>query len=450
MIGIGGIGLSAIARVLAERGVLVSGCDQGASELTGSLAAAGIPVALGHSADHLQDVELVVVSSAIPESNPEVMAARRLGIPVVHRRELLALMMRKVDGIAVAGTAGKTTTSAMIAHILVELGHEPTYVVGGLAPDLHGNAASGRGRWFVLEADEYDHAFEDLCPLVGVVTNVEMDHPDCLADIEAVRQAFGAFMAHVRPEGWLVVGADSPDARVTVEQAAPKAQVVWFGQGEDAACRMTNVQARPHGGVSFDWAHAEHDAVRVTLQVPGVHNALNATAAMAAVTCCGVDPAAAADALGRFQGVARRFEVKGERDGVLVVDDYAHHPTKIRATLEAARVRYPERRIIALFQPHTYSRTEALLDEFAVCFADADLVRLVDVFPARPSERATITAANLAAATRHRDVAYVGDLQQAVEYLRQELRPGDLLITLGAGNGYLVGEAILAGREVTS
>jgi UDP-N-acetylmuramate--alanine ligase len=449
MIGVGGIGLSAIARVLAARGIQVTGCDMGASELTRSLAAAGIPVAVGHGAGHLEGVELVVVSSAIPASNPEVVAARRAGIPVVHRRELLALMMRDVDGIAVAGTAGKTTTSAMVAHILVELGHDPTYIVGGLSPDLHGNAAAGQSRWFVLEADEYDHAFEDLQPYVGLVTNVEMDHPDCFADIVAVRAAFAVFMAHVRADGWLVVGADSPEARRAVAEADPAAHVVWFGEAGDADCRMSDVRARRGGGVAFRWTHREHGTIPVALQVPGAHNALNATAAMAATTCCGVDPVAAAEALARFQGVARRFEVKGERDGVMVVDDYAHHPTKIRATLAAARARYPERRIVALFQPHTYSRTAALLDEFAVCFGDADLVRLVDIFPARPSERATISSRDLAAAVQHGDVAYVGDLQRASERLREELRPGDLLITLGAGNGFLVGESFLAGREVS-
>lgn len=448
MVGIGGIGLSAIARVLAARGVWVTGCDLRESELTRDLMGVGIPVAIGHHAGHLAEVDLVVLSSAVPETNPEVMAAREAGVPVVHRRELLACMMQGSEGIAVAGTHGKTTTTAMIAYVLSELGHDPTYIVGGLSPDLGGNAGAGNGRWFVLEADEYDHAFEDLQPRIGLVTNIEMDHPDCFADIRAVREAFSVFTAHVRADGWLVAGADSPEVRSLIATTSLRAQVITFGASEDAECQVSDVQPTAEGGVTFSWYHAEHGVVRVSLRVPGAHNALNAAAAMAAVACCGVDPAAAAQALGRFRGVARRFQVKGEWGGVIVVDDYAHHPSEIRATLAAARARYPDRRIVAVFQPHTYSRTKALLDEFAACFGDADLVRLVDIFPARPSEQPTITSAELAAAVRHVDVDYVGDLAAATCRLRQELLPGDVLITLGAGTGYVIGENLLTGQEV--
>jgi len=448
MIGIGGIGLSAIAQVLAAQGVHVTGCDLCESALTRNLERAGIPVSVGHSVDHLKGVDLVVISSAVPETNPEVVAARGAGIPVVHRRELLARMMRGSDGIAVAGTHGKTTTTAMIAYVLSELGHDPTYVVGGLSEDLGGNAGAGAGRWFVLEADEYDHAFEDLQPWVGVVNNVEMDHPDCFADLAAVRRAFAAFMAHVRPDGWLVAGIDSPEVAELVATVDLKARVVTFGASEAADCRLEDVRAKPGGGVSFVWRSVEHGSVPVSLRVPGIHNALNATAAMAVLARCGVHPAEAAQVLERFQGVARRFQVKGERNGVTIVDDYAHHPSEIRATLAAARARYPGRRIVAVFQPHTYSRTEALLDDFAVCFADADLVRLVDIFPARPSERPTITSEELAVAVRHAHVAYVGDLANATRTLRAELEPGDVLITLGAGTGYTIGESLLAEQEV--
>ncbi|MGC9359656.1 MAG: UDP-N-acetylmuramate--L-alanine ligase [Anaerolineae bacterium] len=448
MIGVGGIGLSAIARVLAARGVRVTGCDLTESALTESLRQAGIPVTIGHSEGHLLGVDLVVVSSAVPETNPEVAAARRKGLPVVHRRELLARMMRGSDGIAVAGTHGKTTTTAMIAYVLSELGHDPTYVVGGLSADLGGNAGAGAGRWFVLEADEYDHAFADLQPWIGVVNNVEMDHPDCFANLEAVRRAFAAFMAHVRSDGWLVAGVDSPQVRALLDAADIQARVVTFGQSETADCRLRDVQAMPGGGVSFVWSSDEQVAIPVTLRVPGRHNALNATAAMAVVTRCGVDLLDAAAVLERFEGVARRFEVKGARNGITIVDDYAHHPTEIRATLAAARARYPGRRLVAVFQPHTYSRTEALLDEFAACFADADLVRLVDIFPARPSECHTITSQELAAVVDHRDVAHTGDIEQTTARLRAELEPGDVLITLGAGPGYLIGESLLAGQEV--
>ena len=450
MIGVGGIGLSAIARVLAARGVRVTGCDLTESALTESLRQAGIPVALGHCAEHLAGVELVVVSSAVPETNPEVVEARRRGLPVVHRRELLARMMRGSDGIAVAGTHGKTTTTAMIAYVLSELGRDPTYIVGGLCDELGGNAGAGTGRWFVLEADEYDHAFEDLQPWIGVVNNVEMDHPDCFADLEAVRRAFAAFVAHVRSDGWLVAGVDSPQVRALLDTADIQAQVVTFGQSRTADCRLQDVQATPRGGVRFVWSSADHGKALVTLAVPGLHNALNATAAMAVLARCGVDPSAAAAVLERFSGVARRFEIKGESEGITVVDDYAHHPTEIRVTLAAARSRYPGRRIVAVFQPHTYSRTEALLEGFATCFADADLVRLVDIFPARPSERPTINSQELATAIDHRDVAYIGDLERATRSLRDQIEPGDVLITLGAGPGYLIGERLLAGQEVQS
>jgi UDP-N-acetylmuramate--alanine ligase len=357
-------------------------------------------------------------------------------------------MMRGSDGIAVAGTHGKTTTSAMIAYVLSELGHDPTYIVGGLCEDLGGNAGAGTGRWFVLEADEYDHAFEDLQPWIGVVNNVEMDHPDCFADLGAVRRAFAAFMAHVRSDGWLVAGVDSPQVRTLLKTAAIQAPAITFGQSESADCRLKDVHTMPGGGVRFLWRSVERGEVPVSLSVPGIHNALNATAAMAVAMCCGLDPADAAAVLERFRGVARRFEVKGERNGVTIVDDYAHHPSEIRAALSAARSRYPGRRIVAVFQPHTYSRTEALLGEFAACFADADLVRLVDIFPARPGEMPTISSQELAAIVEHHDVAHIGAVEHAAARLSDELEAGDVVLTLGAGPGYLIGEGLLVDREV--
>ena len=452
MVGIGGIGLSAIARVLAGRGHIVSGSDLRASTITRDLNSLGIETHVGHLAEQVAGAELVVISSAIPEENVEVRAARAAGIPVVKRQQLLGPMMAGSYGIAVAGTHGKTTTAAMLAVVLERLGYSPTFAVGGIIAELGTNAQAGSGRYsvphtgyFVIEADEYDRTFHGMRPHVAVVTNVEMDHPDCYGSIEDVRSAFGIFLGLVPDEGHIVACADSPELmRVLNEREGGLGKVMTYGLSPDADYVISDVKPELDGGVAFKVVRAGRTWGTFLLVVPGLHNALNATAALIVAGLLGVDPKDAGAVLSRFRGVQRRFEIKGEVGGVLVIDDYAHHPTQVRATLAAARQRYPGRRIWAVFQPHTFSRTRALLEEFATCFAGADQVIVTDIYAARLHEKPTIDAESLVEAIQHDKVRHISELDQVVRHLVRELCQGDVVLTLGAGDCYLISERVLA------
>jgi UDP-N-acetylmuramate--alanine ligase len=465
LIGIGGAGLSAIATVLLEQGTTVSGSDLRASPVTERLARRGATVHIGHAAANLGDADLVVVSSAVPAGNPEVDEARRRGIPVVKRAEWLGRMMTGKRGVAVAGTHGKTTTTAMIALVLRDAGLSPTFIVGGDIPQLGTNAAAGSGDVFVIEADEYDHTFLGLRPEVAVVTVVEWDHPDCYPTPESMAEAFRQFVELVPPGGLVVGCGDEPSvqdllnlepkargrgmtadrrpqtAEIGGRSAAPGTQTYGLNTGND--WRAVELHPNTRGSYNFTVERLGEWLGEVSLAVPGTHNVKNALAALVVADRLGVPFDQAATTLAGFTGVGRRFEVKGEAGGVLVVDDYAHHPTEIRATLAAARVRYPDRPIWAVFQPHTYSRTRALLDGFAAAFGDADHVVVVDIFPAREADDGSVSSRDLVARMQHLDAHYVGSLDEAATFLAGRLRPGDVLITLGAGDGYRVGEGIL-------
>ncbi len=437
LVGIGGAGLSAIAKVLLEEGYHVSGSDLKLSPLTASLAAAGACISEGHAARNVADAQLVVVSSAIPPDNVEVVAAREKGLPVVKRAELLGKMMAGRYGIAVAGTHGKTTTSGMIACILLEAGCDPTFIVGGVLQNLGTNARAGRGPHFVIEADEYDRTFLGLSPRLAVVTNVEMDHPDCYRDLEDMTDAFRTFLEPVPT----IVGCGD-EARVKellTEFAAGERKVITYGLTEEVDWRAAEIQPG-----QFSLQHQGQTVGRFDLQVPGRHNVLNALAAIAAASEVGIELADVEKALRRFRGVGRRFEHKGTVGGVVVIDDYAHHPTEIRATLAAVRERYPDRELWAVWQPHTYSRARALFKDFVRSFDQADHVIVTDIYAAREQDDLGIRASDLAAAMSHGDARHIASLDETVDYLRQRLRPGDVLITLGAGDGCLVGEKILA------
>jgi UDP-N-acetylmuramate--alanine ligase len=477
LIGIGGAGLSAIATVLLEQGYTVSGSDLHASAVTERLARLGATVHAGHAAANLGDAELVVVSSAVPEGNPEVEEAQRRGIPVAKRAEWLGRMMGGKRGVAVAGTHGKTTTTAMIALILREAGLDPTFIVGGDIPQLGTNAAAGRGDVFVIEADEYDHTFLGLRPEIAVVTVVEWDHPDCYPTPESMMEAFQQFVALVPSEGLVVGCGDEAGVqellgkvgRLEDWKAAPQGglarrlegcptgglgskagRLITYGLNPGNDWRAVELELNRRGG--YDFAVHLADALKparerlgqVSLGVPGKHNVKNALAALVVVDRLGVPFAQAAAALANFSGVGRRFEIKDRAGEIVVVDDYAHHPTEIRATLAAARTRYPERAIWAVFQPHTYSRTRALLDDFAAAFADAGHVVIVDIFPAREVDDGSISSRDIVARMEHPDTYYIGSLEDAANFLIDRLRPGDVLITLGAGDGYRVGEMVIS------
>jgi UDP-N-acetylmuramate--alanine ligase len=443
-VGIGGAGLSAIARVLMQQGAEVSGSDLVLSPVAEALARDGARVFAGHRAENVSGAEVVVMSSAVPASNVEVQAAQAAGIPVLKRPEFLARMMDGRVGVAVAGTHGKTTTTAMIASVLLQAGRDPTFVVGGVIAGLETNARAGAGPLFVIEADEYDRTFLSLKPTAAVVTNVEHDHPDCYPAFADFRAAFEQFAASVPREGLLAVCWDDAVARELGERRrAEGGAVTSFGLGQGAELRAEEVRPNFAGGVDFLATREGEVLGLVRLRVPGAHNASNAMGALAVADFLGVPFRVAREALREFRGVGRRFEIKGEAGGVIVVDDYAHHPTEIRTTLRAARDRFPGRSLWAVWQPHTYSRTVALLADFARAFAAADHVVVLPIYAARETDTLGVSSGDVVAAMQHPDARCARSLDEAVVWLGTELRSGDVVLTLGAGDGYRVGEWVL-------
>jgi len=443
-VGIGGSGLSAIARVLMEQGAVVSGSDLVFSSVAETLARDGARVSIGHRAENVVDAELVVVSSAVPASNVEVQAARAAGISVLRRPEFLRQMMDGRLGVAVAGTHGKTTTTAMISSILLEAGRDPTFIVGGVIAGLGTNARAGESPLFVIEADEYDHTFLSLTPSVAVVINIEHDHPDCYPTFADCRAAFEGFVSLLPSDGLLVACWDDPVVRELGErQQAVGGAVAFFGLGSGAEWRAEGVRPNYAGGVDFLATRRGETLGLVRLRLPGAHNASNAMAALTAADFLGVPFHTARSALTEFRGVGRRFEVKGKAGGVVVVDDYAHHPTEIRATLSAARQRFPEWSLWAVWQPHTYSRTKTLLADFARAFGVANHVVVLPIYPARETDTLGISGADVVAAMEHPDARYEASLDEALVLLGTEVGPGDVVLTLGAGDGYRVGEWLL-------
>ncbi|HEX6293086.1 MAG TPA: UDP-N-acetylmuramate--L-alanine ligase [Herpetosiphonaceae bacterium] len=448
VIGSAGAGMSAIAHILLDQGHQVSGCDQQANALTRELAERGATMYVGHAAEHLRGVDLVATSSALRSEHPELIAARERGIPVLKRAELWHEWSLHKPTLAIAGTHGKTTTTAMCAVILSELGVDPAYIVpaGGPVPGLQRFARWGDGP-FVIEADEYDRLLLGLVPQVAIVTSVDWDHVDIYPTRDSVEQTFGQFVRQVR--GAVIGCADDPGVE-RVRACSPALEAVWqsYGFVEAAAWRVADVSLSD-GWTRFMLRTPTGESLSGRLRVPGRHNVQNAAAAVAAVAQFGIAPQDALRALEAFHGAARRFEWKGETAGVTVIDDYAHNPAKVRATLHAARMRYPDRRLVIYFQPHTFSRTAALLHDFADSFGDADVVLIGDIYPSR--EHATdfpgIDATYLALHVRHPAVTASGDLAQSARDLLALLHPGDVLLTLGAGDGYQVGERILTELE---
>lgn len=440
--GIGGFGMSAIARVMHAQGVHVTGCDMHESPLVPPLRELGIEVAIGHDPAHLEGSppEALIVSSAVPPTNPELRAAEAAGIPVLKRADVLGLLMRDKLGIAVAGTHGKTTTTAMIAHILTETGHDPSFIIGGVSHDLGTNAHAGQGRAFVIEADEYDGMFLGLRPRVAVFTTLEMDHPDMFSDIQEVRALFARFLDRLPVGGIIIAGADDPEVR---QMVAEREQVIPYGV-EHGAWRALGLTPNGDGGTDFVARHPDYDDTLLRLRVPGRHNVQNALGALAATAALNVPPVGAAAALSTFNGVGRRFEVKGEAAGITVIDDYAHHPTAIRATLEAARARYPERRIWAVWQPHTFSRTAALLHQFATSFTQADHVIITDVYRSRDRHSYGITPQLVIdRMPAHPDARHISGLGAVVSHLQKNASLGDVVIIMSAGDATQITDSLL-------
>jgi UDP-N-acetylmuramate--alanine ligase len=450
LVGIGGIGLSAIARVLKGWGYHVSGSDRQATALTEELAAEGITVYAGHKPEQIAGADLVVVSSAVGGDNAEVLAAQQQGLPVVKRAQFLGELTAGKTTIAVAGTHGKTTTSAMIAWILLQAGLDPSFIVGGVLQNLGSNAHAGSGPFFVVEADEYDRTFLGLRPYVAVITTLEHDHPDCYPTFDDMRAAFVTFAGQVVTGGLLVLcGEEAQALQLGAATGSEGRRVETYGLDKQWSWWAEGAKLGNHA--TFEIWHQNARLGTCALQVPGRHNVLNALAALAASTEAGVDFDVATSALTRFRGTQRRFEIKGQAAGVTVVDDYAHHPTEIRATLAAARIKYPDRPVWAVFQPHTYSRTAALLDDFAAALGEADHVLVTGIYAARERDTLGVSGADIVArmtagaadARVGAAAAYVETLDGAVEMLLEGVRPGDVVITLGAGDGYLIGEELL-------
>jgi len=446
LIGIGGIGLSAIARVLHGWGYEVSGSDQQPTALTEALVAEGITVYAGHRAVHVEGADLVIVSSAIQEDNSEVIEARRQGLPLVKREQFLGELTEGKITIAVAGTHGKTTTSGMIAWILSQAGLDPTFIVGGVLQNLGTNARAGTGTHFVIEADEYDRAFLGLHPGVAVLTALEHDHPDCYPTLEEMRAAFSAFLKQVEAGGTLVVCGEDQESRELGQRSLGEGRRLET-YGLDPAWDWWAEGVQLGNSAAFEVWRKDRQLGMCALQIPGRHNVLNALAALAASHQVGVEFGVAAAALTRFRGTERRFEVKGTVAGVTVVDDYAHHPTEIEATLSAARLKYPGMPIWAVFQPHTYSRTASLLDQFAAAFDGAEHVVVTGIYAARESETLGVSGIDVVRRMDHPDARYVETLAGAATFLLDRVQAGEVVITMGAGDGYLIGEWLLQGLE---
>ncbi len=451
LIGIGGAGLSAIARLLIERGFEVSGSDQRPSAALVELAELGATVMIGHQAENVAGAQLVLISSAVPADNPEVLAAQAAACPVVKREQFLAPLMAGHPAVCVAGTHGKTTTTAMIATLLDIAGAEPSFIVGSPILALGTAARSGRpGGPFVIEADEYDHMFLGLRPQVAVVTNVEWDHVDCYPNPESYRQAFAQFAGLVPPSGTVIFCGDDPGA-ASLRASVAESQAFWVSYGLQEGCdwRAVALETRPEGGTDFEVWHAGMLLGRLSLRLSGEHNVRNALAAVAAVTSAGFDVFTERRENLKFSriftGTEKRLESIGNSYGIIIYIDYAHHPTEVRATLSAVRQRFPRRAIWVLFQPHTYSRTRALLNDFCDSFENAEHVLITDIFAARERDTLGVSVQDVVRVlASHPDARYVGDLDAAVELLLAELSSGDVLITLGAGDGYQVGERVLA------
>ncbi|GGH33554.1 UDP-N-acetylmuramate--L-alanine ligase [Paenibacillus segetis] len=438
-IGIGGYGMSAIARVMLEMGYTVTGSDVAAQELTEKLAAKGAKIYIGHTAEHVHGADLVVYSTALPKDNVERVEAEERGIPVIHRSQMLARLLNERTGVAVAGAHGKTTTSSMIALVMEHCGVDPTYIIGGEVLDLGTNAKAGQGQCVVAEADESDGSFLQYHPSLGVVTNIEADHLENYdGDFGRLKEAYVQFLNQIKPEGKAVLCGDDSN----IQELLPKLHCKALTYGIDSSCDFSakNIVLGDRC-VTFTMMHGEEELGEVALSVPGRHNVYNAMATVIVCLEAGIPFSEIAEAIGHFHGAKRRFQVLGERDGILIIDDYAHHPTEIEATITAAKS--TGKRIIAVFQPQRYTRTFFLLDAFSRAFSEADEVIITDIYsPAGEKQIEGITSSKLVDLIKENSNAgarYLPTKDDVIADLQGRLKSGDLVITMGAGDIYKVG-----------
>ncbi|MCW5978873.1 MAG: UDP-N-acetylmuramate--L-alanine ligase [Bryobacteraceae bacterium] len=446
-VGIGGIGMSGIAEVLLNLGYQVSGSDARLTSITDRLASLGAAIHRGHDPSHIGDAKVVVISSAVKEDNPEVREARRRQLAVIPRGELLAELMRLKFGIAVAGSHGKTTTTSMIATLLSHAGLDPTVVVGGRVGAMGGtNARVGSSDFLVVESDESDGSFLKLAPILAIITNIDREHLDNYGTFEAVLAAFADFANKIPFYGATILCLDDENARQILPRIGRR--VITYGRSPQADYVVSDEEREPFA-TWFRLRSRDHELGVFRLNAPGAHNVLNAAAAVATALELEVDLERIRSGLREYAGVERRFQIRGEVAGVTVVDDYGHHPTEIRATLETAR-QCGYRRALVLFQPHRYTRTQLLLDEFAGAFHQADRLYVLDIYAASEKPIEGVTAAALVERIRefgHRAAMHAGTLENAVEAALRDAEPGDAILTLGAGNVSQAGELLLRGLE---
>jgi UDP-N-acetylmuramate--alanine ligase len=444
-VGIGGIGMCGIAELLHHQGVRVSGSDLREGPTVARLRGLGVPVAIGHALENVGDADVVVFSSAVRAGNPELVEAERRKIPVIPRAEMLAELMRLKDGVAVGGSHGKTTTTSLVAHVLDAAGLDPTAVIGGrvLHPGGRSTARLGAGPLLVAEADESDGSFLRLAPIIAVITNIDPEHLDHYGSVEALHDAFVAFANRVPFWGLAVVCLDHPGVQAILPRLTRRTVTYGFSPQADLVADDARLD---DGGMRFAVRRRGEPLGELHVALAGEHNVRNALAALGVALELEVPFGVVAEAMARFPGIERRFETKGEAAGVRVVDDYGHHPAEIRATLAAARQLHPGR-VVVVFQPHRYSRTQLLFDDFATAFHQADVLWITEIYAAGEDKIPGIDSAHLADAIRahgQRDVRFVADLDAVPAALVPALRAGDLVITLGAGNVSSLGPKLLA------
>ncbi len=443
MVGIGGAGMSGIAEVLHENGFVVTGSDMSEGSVIDYLKHLGIRVDSKHEAKNVEDADLVVYSSAIPYDNPELVEARARRIPVIRRAEMLGELMRMKYTLAISGTHGKTTTTSIVGEIWEAAGLDPTIIVGGVVKGKGSGAKVGKGDYLIAESDEFDRSFLSMMPSSAIVTNIDADHLDTYENIDEIKEAFVQFVNKIPFYGQAILCIDDPN----VQQIYSKVRkpVITYGFSRQAKYHIDNLRFEK-GYPHFEIFNDGKSLGEFQLQIPGRHNVLNATAAVALAMEEGIDVEVARRAVAAFEGVQRRFEFLGEKNDVLVFDDYAHHPTEATATLQGFRDAFPGRRVIVAFQPHLFSRTRDQHDAFGSAFANCDVLLCTDIYPARERPIEGVTGALVsesALAFGHRNARFVGDQMNLLPILKEELKPGDVVVLMGAGNIWKLGQKIL-------
>lgn len=434
-VGIGGIGMCGLAELLHNMGAQVTGSDQAENANTAHLQKIGVKVFKGHAAENVGNADVVVYSSAVKDSNPEIQAGRAQQIPLIPRAEALAEIMRIHRGIAVAGTHGKTTTTSLAASIFLQAKVEPTIVIGGRLDLIQSTALLGKGEWMIAEADESDGSFSKLSPEMAIITNIDSDHLDYFKTFENVQKAFWGFASKIPFYGVCIACGDDAIVRKTFREFPKRILFYGFDASNDYVVKGENG--------SYELFESEKSLGRFQVKVPGKHNALNATAAIVAGLKAGFDFETCRQGLLKFEGVDRRFHFKGEASGIKVYDDYGHHPTEVQATLQAFREKFSNNRLVVMFQPHRYSRTQSCWHEFTTCFTQADQLILTDIYPAGEVPIAGVSSQKLASEVKLSSSSYLEKNSALSAAIRSRLQPGDVFITLGAGDGWKVGMEVL-------